>query len=110
MQSHAASRGEISEQTHADDSSKHCPRKAYRSLGGALSLQQPGESASALHYKVGALDGSTGTGSLMERPDTDRTSHPNNKNAEMSSAVVFSGRVPQRGVGGSLVRPHVPRD
>jgi hypothetical protein len=40
------------------------------------------------------LNHCTETRVLMERPDTDMTSHPSNKFAEMSSAIVFSVRVP----------------
>ena len=74
-------------------------------LGGSLSLQHPERINCWVDLEAGTLDGCTGTESSAERTDINMTSHSNNKNAEMSSAVVFSVHVSQRGVGGSLVHP-----
>lgn len=57
---------------------------------GSLSLQRWGRIRWHLDVSATVSGGSTGTGGSMEGPDRDMTSHPNNKSAEMSSAIDLS--------------------
>jgi hypothetical protein len=89
MQSHAGSRGN-SGRDAPRRLGKHFPRKIDCFLGRIFKLTTVGANQTPARCRRGRVWRLYRGRRVSGKPDTDMTSHPNNKSAEMSSAIDIS--------------------